>query len=65
MPRKKTAAQLDREIAKAVKSRLKELSAQREQLFRSLGYAGLTAEQVKHLHKQIEEVDAKVRALGR
>lgn len=55
--RKKTPAQLEREIA------LKELQKSREQLLRALGYAGNTAAQVARYHDQIAAIDDKIRAL--
>lgn len=55
--KKKTPAQLEREIAVA------ELRNQRDQLLRALGYAGNTSSQVSNYHERIAEIDAKLRAL--
>ena len=81
--KKKTTAQLDREIAEALakkpadqwtvhdrlavmspaakKRELKDLQRAKEDLFRALGYAGNTPDQVRQYHEAIAEIDAKMK----
>ena len=66
MAKKKSAAQLNREIAAAGKTReLKGLEQTREQLLRALGYAGNTPDQVMRYHDKIVAIDAQIKALLR
>ena len=59
--RKKTSSQLDREIAKALAKRLKDLQRAKEDYFRALGYAGNTPDQVRKYHDAIAEIDAMLK----
>jgi len=68
--KRKSGAQLDREIAHALakkprrstayKQELKALEVERDNLFNALGYAGNTAERVHDLHRRIEDVQARI-----
>ena len=75
--KKKSPAQLDREIADALgghatrkrsarvseSQEMKDLREAKARYLRALDYAGNTPEQVRDYHKRIDEISAKMRTL--
>lgn len=50
--------------SKEVRAQRKALEAERDQLYRSMAYAGNTPDQVRRFHDRIDVINAKMKALG-